>query len=147
MVGRHQHKGFIEPGRSASGIPMAKRKLVLPEPWSDFEIFTSKEFPENLTREAELLDERFRDVHQIFKALGAQILENSVGRSDVIMCNVCGIMFYPENPDSKCPLCSLVRWIANYTPVRKTVNSGGKEEIAPDSDKPHPLFQDWADDE
>ena len=55
-----------------------KRTLDLPSPWSDFELFSTREWPENVTREAKLLDDKFKDVHNVFHGLGGHLLENMV---------------------------------------------------------------------
>lgn len=123
---------------------MAKKiKLDLPAPWSDFELFTTmeKEWPESYAKEVQLLDQRFKDVHNVFQGLGAHLFENMVGRHDVILCNVCGILFFPENPEAKCPLCSLVRWLVRKAPTI-TEGSEGLDPVLEDL-KPHPLLQDW----
>ncbi len=126
---------------------MAKeRKLDLPAPWSDFELFSTKEWPESSTKDVKLLDDKYKDIHNIFHGLGAHLFENMLGRYDVILCNVCGILFFPENPDAKCPLCSFVRWIVKHSPSRKKSGKDDHLDEALNDLKPHPLLQDWSDD-
>ena len=140
-------KGLIAPANEAGVTDMAKKKrsLDLPAPWSDFELFSTREWPESYTSEAKLLDEKFKDVHNVFHGLGAHLFENMVGRHDVILCNVCGILFFPENPDAKCPLCSLVRWLVKNNPALMNAAEGEMDEALDDL-KPRPLLQDWSED-
>ena len=99
-----------------------------------------------MTEEAKLIDERFTDVHHIFKALGAQLLENAIGRYDAILCNICGILFFPQNPEKKCPLCSLVKWLANQGRIASGESSPELKADMKEELEPHPLFKDWAED-
>jgi len=88
-----------------------ERDINLPPPWDDYHIQNLDEWPESVTDRPEVLDEGFKDLTNIFQGLGVQVFENMVGRTDVHLCNVCGIMFFPENPTIQCPLCSLLHWI------------------------------------
>ena len=105
------------------GTPMTdERKLDLPSPWEDWNLKDLQDWPEDVSHRPDLVDESFKNLNSIFQGLGLQLFENIVGRSDVHMCNICGIMFFPDNPETKCPLCALVHWlVGREAPMKKLI--------------------------